>query len=315
MMSHSFDTALSALSNTISDPLYRISPEVKQKISEIRVRVNQPVCLHTRQNILFFRKDGSVTETITSNVIKATRADLQESFRTLCGYSVYAHQNEIKNGFVTYLGGHRVGICGTAASAENHVTSIREITSLNIRIAKESYGIADPIFKRLGSDLEEGLLILGEPASGKTTILRDLCRQLASGSLGTAKKVALIDERGEVAGVVQGEVQNDVGICCDVFDGYPKGEGILQALRCFSPQFILCDELGSASDAAAILAGIHAGVGMITTMHAASIHDLRKRPQGRILLETGAFRYVAVLDSSRVFGKISEIYDLNEYRC
>lgn len=309
-MNKRFDTALSALSKPISDPLYRLPPEIKGKICEIRLRVNRPVCLHTNQNLLFLRRDGTVTEHLTSSVLHAAKSDLQESFRCLCGYSVYAHQNEIRNGFVTYLGGHRVGVCGTAVSSDGAVTAIREITSMNVRIARESRGIADPVLHGLGDSLEDGLLILGRPGSGKTTVLRDLCRQLASGALGWVKNVALIDERGEVAGVVQGEVQNDVGLCCDVFDGYPKGEGILQALRCFTPQFILCDELGSAEDAAAIRAGVHAGVSMITTLHADSLEDLQKRPQGKLLLETGAFRFAAILDSRRTFGSVREIYDL-----
>ncbi len=309
-MNNRFDTALSALSKPISDPLYRLPPEIKERICEIRIRANKPVCLHTNQNLLFLRRNGITTEHLTSDVLYAAKADLRESFRALCGYSVYAHQDEIRNGFVTYLSGHRVGICGTAVSENGVVSAVREISSINVRIARECHGIADPIIEQLGTFLENGLLILGKPGSGKTTVLRDLCRQIASGVLGRMEKTALIDERGEVAGVVQGEAQNDVGVCCDVFDGYPKGEGILQALRCFSPKFILCDELGSAEDAAAIQEGLHAGVSIITTIHADSLQDLQKRPQGRLLLQTGAFRFAAILESGRSFGSIRAIYDL-----
>lgn len=311
-MSKRFDTALSALSDTIGDPLYRLPPSVKKDICEIRIRIHRPICLCTFDGCFFLNRDGTVSRSITPEALTATKFDLQESFRTLCGYSVYAHQNEIQNGFVTYLCGHRVGICGTAVVEKGMITNIRDITSMNVRIAKESYGIADPLLKHLGSTLEAGLLIAGKPGCGKTTMLRDLCRQLSSGALGLPRKVALVDERGEVAGVFNGEPQNDVGVCCDVLDGYPKSEGILQAIRCLSPQLILCDELGSRQDVAAIQEGVHAGVGIITTLHAGSVEDLLRRPQAKALLKTGAFQHVAVLDSIPTFGHIQEVYHIDE---
>ena len=311
-MSKRFDTALSALSGPVCDTLYRLPSDVKQSVNEIRLRLYQPICLHTVANCFFLQSDGTVGTTITPETMKTTKGDLLESFRTLCGYSVYAHQSEIQNGFVTYLGGHRVGVCGTAVVEQGRITSIRDITSMNVRIAKESFGIANPILKELGNRIADGLLIVGKPGSGKTTILRDLCRQVASGGLDRLYRVSLVDERGEVAGISNGEVQNDVGVCCDILNGYPKSEGILQAIRGLSPQFIFCDELGDNDDIAAIQSGIHAGATIITTVHAGSLKELCQRPQGKALLQTGAFRYIALLHSDRVFGQLGALCEANE---
>lgn len=303
-----FDSALSALSDTIGNILYHIPPAVKRDVCEIRLRLQRPLCLMTWDRCLFVNTDGTVTDTVTPKAFVVKQMDLQESFRILCGFSVYAHQDEIKNGFVTYLCGHRVGICGTAVVENGVVSSIRDITSMNVRIAKESIGIADDLLQMLGDSITKGLLIAGKPGCGKTTMLRDLCRQLSSGALGRPYKVALIDERSEIAGVYGGELQNDVGICCDVLDGYPKKDGILQALRCLSPQMILCDELGTPEEVEALAAGVHTGVSFLTTLHAGSIEELLQRPQGKSLLQTGAFRHIAFLDSEPYFGHLGGVY-------
>lgn len=310
-MSKRFDSALSALSGAIGDKLYHLPPSVKETICEIRLRVNQPVCLMTWNGCRFLNQDGTVSEMVSSKALCASKSDLQESFRTLCGYSVYAHQDEIKNGFITYLGGHRVGICGTAVLENGMLSNVRDITSMNVRVAKESFGIADELLKTIGRSIQKGLLLAGKPGCGKTTILRDLCRQLSSGIFGIPLKVALIDERSEIAGVMNGEIQNDVGICCDVLDGYPKAEGFQHAIRCLSPQMILCDELGSKQDVQAVMEGVHAGVGVIATMHAGTIEELLQRPQGKALIQTGAFPNIAFVDGVPYFGHIGGVYQAN----
>ncbi|MFR2562105.1 MAG: stage III sporulation protein AA, partial [Anaeromassilibacillus sp.] len=180
--------------------------------------------------------------------------------------------------------------------------------SINIRIARQVYGCASAVLQAVGKNLREGVLIAGAPASGKTTILRDMARQLSSGLCGDVRKVAVVDERGELAGTYRGVPQNDLGPCCDVLDGYPKGEGILQAIRSLSPEFIICDELGGLADVEAAAQGLNAGVGMISSVHAGNVRELLRRQQAVSLLHTGAFGYVVLLEGSREPGRVAEVY-------
>ena len=203
-------------------------------------------------------------------------------------------------------GGHRVGVCGTAVYEENRVSGIRDISSLNIRIAREVYGAADELLRELDKEIS-GLLIAGPPSSGKTTILRDLARQLSI----KGKKVVVIDERGELGGAFQGICQNDLGLS-DVLTGFPKGEGILQAVRCLSPELIICDEAGSRQEAAAIEEGLNAGVGLITTLHAGSLEEIYRRSQGMQLLQSGAFYRIVLLEGRSPPGTVQGIYEVGD---
>ena len=178
---------------------------------------------------------------------------------------------------------------------------------MNIRVARQVYGAANELLSRIGQDISKGLLIAGPPSCGKTTLLRDLARQLATGAGGIPKKVAIIDERGELAGTYCGIPQNDLGLCSDILDHYPKGEGMIQAVRALSPQFIFCDELGGQEDLEAVQQGLHAGAAMISTIHAGNIDDLLRKKQGQTLLQSQAFGYVAMMDAVAL-GQIAEIH-------
>ena len=185
---------------------------------------------------------------------------------------------------------------------------MRDISSINIRIARQVYGCASGVLQAVGKNLRDGVLVAGAPSSGKTTILRDIARQLSSGLCGDVRKVAVVDERGELAGTYRGVPQNDLGPCCDVLDGYPKGEGILQAIRSLSPEFIICDEMGGLADVEAAAQGLNAGVGMISSVHAGSVRELLRRQQALSLLHTGAFGYVVLLEGSREPGRVAGVY-------
>lgn len=165
---------------------------------------------------------------------------------------------------------------------------------------------------RLGNRLEGGLLIGGPPSSGKTTILRDLARQLSSGVRGNIRKVAVVDERGEIAGTYMGVPENDLGCCCDVLDGYPKAEGILLAVRTLSPDVVICDEIGSESEVDAVEQGLNTGVTMIASIHAGDAKELIRRKQAQKLLRTGAFETIAMLQKSYGPGGLSGIYKVGD---
>ncbi|CAB1247006.1 Stage III sporulation protein AA [Ruminococcaceae bacterium BL-6] len=304
-----FDTAAAPVSLRLAPYLRRLPERIKAKTQEIRLRVNRPVCLSVDGKNYFLAGHG--ISTLPEHCVTAEKEDVEDTFRNVCSSSVYSHQNEIRNGYVTIRGGHRVGVCGTAVVSGGRIEGLRDISSLNIRVARQINGAANELLFRLGEGIFQGVLLAGAPSTGKTTLLRDLARQLSSGSNHPFSRVAVIDERGELGGTFLGEAQNDLGNC-DILDGYPKSEGILQAVRALSPELIVCDELGGERDAAAVREGLSAGVAMVVSVHAGSREDLLRRAQVRTLLLTGAFQTVVLLDSAAHPGKIKGIYKAGE---
>ncbi len=295
-----FDGAAAALPEWLYKRLTALEARTKRSVREIRIRVGRPVQLRMAEDSLFC--DLSVcgaTSGSAHGLRTISREELAECFRTLCGFSVHTHQNELRRGYVTVRGGHRAGICATAVDS---TVGVREVTSISLRIAREFKGCADEL-AMLAQREPGGIIVAGAPGSGKTTLIRELARKLSSAEGGYIN-VAVIDERGELAAVCDGAPQNDVGVCCDVLDGYPKGEGILTAIRTLSPELVICDEIGGEGEAEAVSAAMNAGVRLITTAHAGSIDELRARPQIRRLIETGAFGTAVLLGNGREVGRI-----------
>lgn len=288
-----FDQAVGALCPRVKNLLLQLPAAVRAETSEVRLRVQRPVALWRGGRTWFVTAAHGVVQNPAAGVC-AEKSDLAESFRMLCSYSVYSHQAQIREGYVTLRGGHRAGLAGTALLQNGAVTGMRDITSLNLRIARQMDGCARELLRQAGS-LRGGLLLAGPPASGKTTLLRDIARQLSSGLLGEFCKVTVVDERGELCGVQQAAYGSNLGPCCDVLDGFPKAAGMLLALRTLSPEYLLCDELGTAQETEALLQCVNAGATVIASVHAGSLQELVKRPQGRALLQTGAFETIALL--------------------
>ena len=255
------------------------------------------------------RAGGAVTLTLPEGprplLLRLTGAQLAEILRALCEYSVHSYTEDIARGYVTLPGGHRAGVCGTAVTERGLVTAVRDISSINLRVAREIPGAAGELCARMYSNGGlPGLLISGAPGSGKTTLLRDLARRLSDGNgpeghrgrAAPCRRVAIIDERGELAGAREGTPCCAVGANTDVLTGYPKCEGILLAIRSLSPEIILCDELGGEPDAAALEAGFHTGVRFVATIHAGSAEEALARPVAQRLLSCGAFDYLVHLE-------------------
>lgn len=303
-----FDKAARGLGQHIFERIIRVDDDLKSAAQEIRLRVNKPVMIYTATDTLYLTCDGAaVKEQQPGRMIIATQRDISDCFQTLCNYSVYSRQNEIRKGFITTQGGHRAGLCGTAVYRGGEIYNIRDVSGVNLRIAREIFGCADKLLDYI-KDLNGGMLICGPPSCGKTTLLRDTARQL---STVYGKKIAVIDERGELAASFAGIPQNDLGYS-DVLDGYLKCDGIMQAVRCLSPEYIICDEIGSSEETMLLEQCLNAGVRVIATIHAANSDELMKKPQGLALLKTGAFEKVVFLKTRETPGEIKEVLGKEE---
>ena len=303
-----FAQAAGCLSPPVQAALLRQAAFFNGIAQDIRLRAERPVAVACGGKTYFLTRAGNPTDLPCGDLLTAHREDVDATFQRICNYSVYARQKEIVNGFITLSGGHRAGICGTAVLNDNGITNIRAVSSINLRIAGERKGCAKGLYESIGS--RGSVLICGEPCSGKTTVLRDLARTL---SIDGGQNVSLIDERGELAAVCDGVPQNDVGLC-DVFDGYPKGEAIRQALRTMSPQVVICDEIGGKSDVAAVRDCLHRGVRLIATAHARNETELFGSAHLKEILQTGAFAAFVFLSGRNRAGEVSAVVRAGERR-
>ncbi|MEQ6376477.1 stage III sporulation protein AA [Bacillaceae bacterium S4-13-56] len=270
-----------------------LPPELKRKVTqaldkrwehlqEIRIRINRPL-------EFVFDHDNE----IRSNLI-ASESDGKFLLNQLSEFSLYRLEEELKQGYITIEGGHRVGLAGKVNVEAGKVKAIRNVSGFNIRIAKEKIGCADSLFTSLFPEKIKSTLLIGEPKSGKTTLLRDLSRIIGSGTKHLPSyRVGIVDERSEIAGSVNGVPQHQVGVRTDVMDACPKAEGMMMMIRSMSPEVLIVDEIGSHQDVEAIEEAMHAGITLICSIHGSSIEQIQHRPSIRRLIERKAFqRYV-----------------------
>lgn len=258
--------------------LQAIPMEQQEQIQEIRLRRDEPVRLSmpTGEGIL---TPAGIAERAQGRGLFCSAAALEDCFLRFCEGAIYAHEEELKSGFLSVAGGLRVGVAGTAVLRGGEIGSVRRISSLCVRLPRAHRDCARrllPLFYEDGR-VYSGLLV-GEPASGKTSLLRDLARQLATKS----RRVTVVDERGELSGVdgLEG---------CDVLRGYPKVAGLWQAVRCFSPEAVLFDELGDEAELEAMRECARMGVAVISSLHGRSCDELSCRPLVRRWIEENSF--------------------------
>ncbi len=293
-----FTDAVGCLSVGVRQALLEIPPGIQAQTNEIRLRLDRPLNLVGLSGMKFVRTGGDVTEKPYSDSYIVSKTDMQDSLVSLCGWAVHSHQRELTDGYISVRGGHRAGIAATAVVEDGKVTAVRDVTSINLRVAREIFGAADVLISRCLAGGLCGVLLIGAPASGKTTILRDLARQLSSGALGRLYKVCIVDESGELGGYSEGVVRNRIGDCCDLLCGYPKAKGLQAAIRYLSPQVIVCDEICTEAEIEAVSAAVNSGVTVITSIHASSFEEFMRKPQARPLLQTGAFKQFALLEGA-----------------
>lgn len=300
-MDKAFAAAVTGLPAAWQETLRRLPDTIQAAVQEIRLRAGGPVTLSTPLHEYALTPDGRVLERPSSQSLCCTAAQLNDCFQALCEYSVHTHQQELRHGYISTRGGCRVGVAGTAVIENGAIVSVRALTSLCIRVARSHNGCADELKRLLDRDGLCGVLICGEPSSGKSSLLRDLARQLAE----DGRRVAVVDERGELAG-------NLPLLRCDVLRGYPKPEGIQQAVRCLAPDVVIFDELGTEEEAAAVCAGLNAGVAAIASAHGRDIPSLLRREPVRRALLSGAFERVVLLAGRRQPGRIACIREAGE---
>ena len=235
--------------------------------------------------------------------------------------SIYSYQNQICNGFITIKGGHRVGITGTAVIENNKIVNINYISSINFRIAREIKGASNRILGHILNLRENTVintLIISNPGSGKTTILRDIVRNISTGIPKINFKgitVGLVDERSEIAATYKGVHQNDIGLRTDVLTNISKSEGLKMLVRSMAPKVVVADEIGSMEDIEAIKYATCSGVKGIFTAHGGDLDEVLVNPVLRELLKTHIFQKIIFLSATGVRGEISKIYSLDRKKC
>lgn len=264
----------------------RLNDRQSRCVQEIRLRAEAALTLSTDDGERFLLSDGSLSVLKTPRCLSVSREHVEECVKKLCGYALHTHQDELRQGCIT-AEGCRAGLSGTVVLNEaGETVSMRDLTSVCLRVAREHHGCADGILRRFTARSDGGLLVFGVPSSGKTSLLRDVAQGLSEGRFGRRCRVSVVDERGELA--------LGTSLCsCDVIRGCRKKEGIERAVRCLAPEYLVFDEWTSAEEAETIERAFTSGVQLITSVHAPSYKALKERRDLAKMIEMKRFSVIA----------------------
>ncbi|MDD2202607.1 MAG: stage III sporulation protein AA [Firmicutes bacterium] len=299
--------------------------EIRQRLTEIRLRRGRPAMGVVPEGDFYLSSDGqplwpgsgdaALNQELVASVVMCTENEWEIAMRLVTECSIYALERELAAGYITLRGGHRVGLVGRAVLEGDRIRTQRELSAANYRVARQIVGVADKvmpyILRRPGGRTSSqnqsawphsglsvfSVLVLSGPGHGKTTLLRDIARQLSYGSCGRGFKVGIVDERSEIAACCGGVPGNDLGPRADIIDSCPKAQGIMIVTRSMSPDVIVTDEIGHAADSEAIEEARRCGVAVIATAHATDYDDAQRRPALRDILARGGFERAIILTS------------------
>ncbi|MNK08800.1 hypothetical protein D3C87_267430 [compost metagenome] len=296
-------TWLSVLPEHISGLLRRLPTDLLTNLEEIRIREGRALEVNAAGRHYFLTAEGDLSRD-PEIAFKPGREDTHRLLDQITNHSLYTMEEELRRGFITIPGGHRIGLAGRTVLSGGKVEHIRDISGFNMRIAREVKGIADAVLPQLLDFRHRSVkhtLILSPPQHGKTTLLRDLARQISRGTWGHPEakwpgmKVGIIDERSEIAGSQRGVPSFDVGPRTDIMDACPKAEGIMMMIRSMSPEVIIVDEVGREEDGEALAEALHAGVRVIATAHGTDVGELLHRPALAKLADPPFFQMYVIL--------------------
>lgn len=287
-----------------------LSPEQAEELEEIRIKAEAPLLLRFHREEAFLGREGLLPQR-DARLYRVSRDELHRTVMLLSDSSFYALEEELRRGYITLPGGHRAGLTGRAVLEKGAIRTLKEISSVNIRVARPVKGAARELLPRLldaeGRPFQT--LIVSPPRAGKTTILRDLSRMFSDGEEVEPLRVGLVDERSELAAMRDGVAQLPVGLRTDVLDGCPKAEGLMLLLRSMSPQLLLCDEIGREEDVQALQEAANAGVKLIASAHGRDEQELLCRPVFARLLAQHCFERIVILSRRLGPGTIERVIE------
>ena len=270
-------------------------------IQEIKLRIGKPL-------IIIYRGK----ERMWKDVI-VTKEEIKETLEYISNYSLYAYEHELKQGFITIEGGHRVGMAGQVIMEEGEIKNLKYISSINLRISHEVKNCADKIFPYITYNKQMyHTLLISPPRCGKTTLLRDIIRQVSDGNMWVKGcTVGVVDERSELGGCYLGNPQNEMGVRTDILDRCPKAEGMIMLIRSMAPQVIAVDEIGAQEDVHAIEYAMHCGCKMLATAHGYSMEEIQRKPIFEKLVQERRFERYVILSNRYQIGGIEAVYGEN----
>ncbi len=308
---------LPSLSINIRQIIEKIDPRYLSTLEEIRIRENRPLMVTLSNRDYLVRPDGKLISK-NSGAYMVTNQDSSSILQLISDHSIYAIEEELRNGYITLRGGHRVGFTGKGVLEGGNIKTLKYISGFNFRISREIKGVANRVLPYITDEGEVlHTLIISPPQCGKTTLLRDLIRQISDGntSLGLkGHKVGVVDERSELAGCYKGVPQNDIGIRTDVLDGCPKARGMIMLIRSMSPHVIATDEVGSSEDIFAIEEALNAGIKIITTVHGKDLEEISRRPLLKDLINNRIFKRIIILSNRLSTGTIEKVLEGDNYK-